>query len=157
MESSSGIQSLYNLMDAMVVELKSNPFCKEVTTGTLTEVDLEKMTIFPLAHIVLNNVTHNENVLSFNIDIFNLDKVDISKDLPTDKIYGNDNLMYIWTSQLYVVNRLVARLKQTTFHEDGWELDNVPVSQFINKEMENMLAGFQTQLTISIPNNINVC
>ena len=157
MEASSGIQSLYNLMEAMVVELKSNPFCKEVTTGTLTEVDLEKMSVFPFAHIILNNVTHNENVLSFNLDIFNLDKVDISKDLPTDKIYGNDNLMYIWTSQLYVINRLVGRLKQTTFHEDGWELDNIPTSQFINKEMENMLAGFQTQLTISIPNNINVC
>lgn len=152
-----GVEAIYRIIDALKTELSSNPFCNKVTVGTLTEVDLAKMTIFPLAHIVLDTVTHNENTLSFSITLFNLDIVDISKDLPADDIYGNDNLVYIWTNQLYVVNRLVARIKQSTIYNDGWELENIPTSDFINKEMENMLAGFQTTIVITVPNDISVC
>ena len=152
-----GVEAIYRIIDALKTELSSNPFCNKVTVGTLTEVDLAKMTIFPLAHIVLDTVTHNENTLSFSITLFNLDIVDISKDLPADDIYGNDNLIYIWTNQLYVVNRLIGRIKQSTVYNDGWELENIPTSDFINKEMENMLAGFQTTIVITVPNDISVC
>ncbi len=152
-----GVEAIYRIIDALKTELSSNPFCNKVTVGTLTEVDLAKMTIFPLAHIVLDTVTHNENTLSFSVTLFNLDIVDISKDLPVDDIYGNDNLVYIWTNQLYVVNRLIGRIKQSTIYNDGWELENIPTSDFINKEMENMLAGFQTTIVITVPNDISVC
>jgi hypothetical protein len=152
-----GVEAIYRVIDALKTELLSNPFCNKVTMGTLTEVDLAKMTVFPLSHISLDTVTHNENTLSFSITLFNLDIVDVSKDLPADEIYGNDNLVYIWTNQLYVVNRLVARIKQSTIYNDGWELENIPSSDFINKEMENMLAGFQTTIVITVPNDISVC
>lgn len=152
-----GVEAVYRIIESLKTELESNPFCNKVTMGTLTEVDLAKMTIFPLAHIVLDTVTHNDNTLSFSITLFNLDIVDVSKDLPTDDIYGNDNLVYIWTNQLYVVNRLIGRIKQQTIYNDGWELENTPTSDFINKEMENMLAGFQTTIVITVPNDISVC
>lgn len=152
-----GVEAVYRIINSLKTELDSNPFCNKVTMGTLTEVDLAKMTVFPLAHIVLDTVTHNENTLSFSITLFNLDIVDVSKDLPADDIYGNDNLVYIWTNQLYVVNRLIGRIKQSTIYNDGWELENIPTSDFINKEMENMLAGFQTTIVITVPNDISVC
>jgi hypothetical protein len=152
-----GVEAVYRIIDSLRSELESNPFCNKVTMGTLTEVDLSKMTVFPLAHITLDTVTHNENTLSFSITLFNLDIVDISKQLPEDDIYGNDNLIYIWTNQLYVINRLICRIKQSTIYNDGWELENIPSSDFINKEMENMLAGFQTTIVITVPNNISVC
>lgn len=152
-----GVEAVYRIIDALKTELLSNDFCNKVTMGTLTEIDLAKMTIFPLSHITLDTVTHNENTLSFSITIYNLDIVEVSKDLPVDDIYGNDNLVYIWTNQLYVINRLVSRIKQSTIYNDGWELENIPVSDFINKEMENMLAGFQTTITITVPNDISKC
>ena len=152
-----GVEAVYRIIDALKTELLSNDFCNKVTMGTLTEIDLAKMTIFPLSHITLDTVTHNENTLSFSITIYNLDIVEVSKDLPSDDIYGNDNLVYIWTNQLYVINRLVSRIKQSTIYNDGWELENIPVSDFINKEMENMLAGFQTSITITVPNDISKC
>jgi len=152
-----GVEAVYRIIDALKTELLSNDFCNKVTLGTLTEIDLAKMTIFPLSHITLDTVTHNENTLSFSITIYNLDIVEISKDLPADDIYGNDNLVYIWTNQLYVINRLVSRIKQSTIYNDGWELENIPISDFINKEMENMLAGFQTTIVITVPNDISKC
>jgi len=152
-----GVEAVYRIIDALKTELLSNDFCNKVTLGTLTEIDLAKMTVFPLSHITLDTVTHNENTLSFSITIYNLDIVEVSKDLPSDDIYGNDNLVYIWTNQLYVINRLVSRIKQSTIYNDGWELENIPISDFINKEMENMLAGFQTTIVITVPNDISKC
>jgi hypothetical protein len=141
----------------MKVELESNPFCNKVTLGELTELDLAKMTMFPLANITMDNVTHSENSLTFQLTIVNVDIVDISKDEIQDNIYGNDNLIYIWTNQLYVINRLVARLRQSTLAIDTMELEGDPQSEFINKEFENMLAGFTTTINLTVPNDINKC
>jgi hypothetical protein len=156
MEDKKGVEALYAIIDAMQSELINNPFVNKVTIGTLTEIDLAKQTIFPLSHITLNSVSHNENTLGFDLTIYNLDIVNISKENETD-VYGNDNLFYVLTNQLYVINRLISRLRQTTLHKDGWELEGNPTSEVINKEMENMLAGYETTFTIYVPNDINKC
>jgi len=48
-----GVQSLYNVLEIMKNELLSSEFCNNVTIGELTEIDLAKMTIFPLSHITI--------------------------------------------------------------------------------------------------------
>ena len=152
-----GVEALYRIIEVLKSELNSNPFCNSVTVGTLTEIDLAKMTIFPMAHLTLEKVTHNDNSLTFQITIFNLDIVEVSKDIPTDNIYGNDNLIYIWTNQLYVINKLLSRLKSSFTEYEGWELDSNPSSDFINKQFENMLAGYQTTFNLTVPNDISKC
>lgn len=152
-----GVEALYIVIDAIKEEFDSNPFVNQTTMGTLTEVDLLKNTIFPLGHITLNNVSLNENNLIFNITIFNLDIVTIIKEDEGNLFYGNDNLIYILTNQLYVINRLVSRLRQSTLYIDGWELQGTPQSNVINKEIENMLAGYQTTINVVVPNDINKC
>jgi len=152
-----GVEAIYRVIEAMKAELESNPFCNKVTLGELTELDLAKMTMFPLANITMDNVTHSENSLTFQLTIVNVDIVDISKDAIQDNIYGNDNLIYIWTNQLYVINRLVARLRQSTIAIDTMELEGDPQSEFINKEFENMLAGFTTTINLTVANDINKC
>lgn len=156
MEDKKGVEALYSVIDSMNNELSSNPFVNKVTVGRLTEIDLAKNTIFPLSHIMLNSIRHNENTLSFNLTIYNLDIVNISKEVEIG-VYGNDNTMYILSNQLYVINRLLSRLKQSTIYKDGWELDGTPQSEVIDKEMENMLTGYQTDITINVPNDINKC
>ena len=152
-----GVEAIYRVIEAMKDELESNPFCNKVTLGELTELDLAKMTMFPLANITMDNVTHSENSLTFQLTIVNVDIVDISIEVIQDNIYGNDNLIYIWTNQLYVINRLVARLRQSTIAIDTMELEGDPQSEFINKEFENMLAGFTTTINLTVPNDINKC
>jgi hypothetical protein len=160
-----GVEAIYRLLDAMNTELESNVFCNSVSMGFKTEVDLAKQTIFPMAHIYLDTINFNDNSMSFNLTIINLDIVTISKDLPENSVYykkdknifGNDNLVYIWTNQLYVINQLISRLKQSTTFSGGWQLDGTPTSTFINKELENMLAGFETTLSITVPNDISKC
>lgn len=159
-----GVQALYRILDSISTEMNENPFCNKVTRGKLDEVDLAKMTIFPMAHIVLDSVTNNVGSLTFNLTIYNLDIVDISKESDDDQknnpksyLYGNDNLIYIYTNQLYVINRLLSRLRDSNYFDAGWQLEGNPESQFIDKEMENMLAGYMTSISISVPNDISKC
>jgi len=156
-DSLRGIEAIYRVIDAVKTELDSNPFCNKVTLGEMTEVDLAKMTIFPLANITMDNVTHSENSLTFQITVVNVDIVNVSKDLPVNDIYGNDNLIYIWTNQLYVINRLISRLRESSINDYIWQLDGDIQSDFINKEMEGMLAGFSTTFNVTIPNDISKC
>lgn len=151
-----GVQSLYRVIDSLKTELINNDFCNSVTVGELTELDLEKQTVFPLANITVNSVTHNTNSLTFDVTITNVDIVEISKDEPENLIYNNDNLIYIWSNQLFVINKLVSRIKSNKIYET-WEILNDPESEFINKEGENMLAGCRTTLNITVPNDISTC
>lgn len=152
-----GVEAIYRVVQALNDELLNNPFCNTVTLGELTEIDLAKMTIFPMANITMNSVTHNENSLTFDITIVNVDIVEVSKEPVENNIFGNDNLLYIWTNQLYVINRLLSRLKQSLIYDDSWQLDGSPQSEFINKEFENMLSGFTTSFSVTVPNDISVC
>lgn len=165
-----GVEALYLVFDLFKDELETNPFVNRVTAGTLTEVDLLKQTIFPLAHITLNNITHNENNLSFNFTLFNLDIADISKE-PSEMLmgryydssveltdfFGNDNTMFILSNQLFVVNRFISRLRTSMIYDNSWQLEGNPQSDVINKELENMLVGYETTFSISVPNDIDKC
>ena len=152
-----GAEALYRILEILKSELNSSPFCNTVTVGTLTEIDLAKMTIFPMAHLTLENVTHNDNSLTFQITMFNLDIVDVSKELSQDLVYGNDNLIYIYTNQLFLINRMLSRIKSNFVNHDGWELEGNPQSEFIDKKFENMLAGYQTTISLTVPNDISKC
>ena len=152
-----GAEALYRVLEILKSELNSSPFCNTVTVGTLTEIDLAKMTIFPMAHLTLENVTHNDNSLTFQITMFNLDVVNISKEPSADLVYGNDNLIYIYTNQLFLINRMLSRIKSNFVNYDGWELEGNPQSEFIDKKFENMLAGYQTTISLTVPNDISKC
>ena len=59
-----GIQSFYDLTTKVRDILQSDINVNTVTFGDITEVDLNKQTIFPLSHIMINNVTDNGQTLS---------------------------------------------------------------------------------------------
>jgi hypothetical protein len=79
-----GIQSFYDLTTKVRDILQSDINVNTVTFGDITEVDLNKQTIFPLSHIMINNVTDNGQTLSYNISVMAMDVVDTSKDATTD-------------------------------------------------------------------------
>jgi hypothetical protein len=59
----------FNVIDTLTNALKAEPFTNTVTFGDLDDVDLNKLTIFPLAHIIVNTATINEETISMNVSI----------------------------------------------------------------------------------------
>ncbi len=102
----------YNITKKIKDTLEAEPFVNTVSYGSFDNVDLNKQTIFPLSHIMVNQCTINTKVLTFNISVMCMDIVDIRKDETTDLFVGNDNEQDVLNTQLGVLYRLVALLQR---------------------------------------------
>ena len=152
-----GLQNFYKVSDMMREAFNNSDYVNTVTYGSIFNIDLSKQTIFPLAHIQINSATHSENVITYNISIMNLDIVDISKEEVIDIYYGNDNLHYIYNTQLAVINEFVQLVKRGSISRDGFQLNGDPSSEAVEDNYENLLAGWVTTINIDVANNISVC
>ena len=79
------MKSYYNIIDKLHTYLNGNVSINTVTFGDLLEVDLSKQTIFPLAHINIQNVAFEEHIMNININIVVMDLVDEDIDDKQDK------------------------------------------------------------------------
>ena len=107
-----GIRGFYQLTETIKEQLLNDVNVNTVTTGDITEIDLSKQTIFPLSHIIVNNVTAEEQYLGFNITVMSMDIVDESKEPTTDIFRGNNNEQDVLNTQLAVLNRLTMLLRK---------------------------------------------
>lgn len=82
--SNQGVRGFYQLTETIKTQLLLDINCKTVTTGDITDVNLQKQDIFPLAHMIINSVSQEDGVLRFSISILNMDIVDRSKSPTTD-------------------------------------------------------------------------
>ena len=152
-----GIQSFYDLTTKIKDILQADENTNTVTFGDITEVDLNKQTIFPLSHIMINNVTDNGQTLSYNISVMAMDLVDTSKDATTDIFVGNDNRQDVLNTQLSVLNRMHQKLRKGTPHQDGYHLEGAASLEAFYDRFENELAGWGVNIIISMPNEISIC
>ena len=63
--SQTGIRGFYLLTETIKDQLLGDVNVNTVTTGDIFDIDLAKQSIFPLSHIIINNVTTQEQVLTF--------------------------------------------------------------------------------------------
>ena len=155
--SQQGIRGFYQLTETIKTQLLSDPNVNTVTTGDITKVDLNKQTIFPLSHIIINQVTVEEQVLRFNISVLAMDIVDVSKEPTTDMFRGNDNEQDVLNTQLAVLNKLSQVLVKGTLYRDKYQLDGIVTCEPFYDRFENELAGFTATFDVLIANDINVC
>ena len=85
------MSTFYEITQAIKNQLQEDIFVNTVTIGDIFKVDLNKQTIFPLSHIIVNSVSYQGPVLNYNISILSMDIVDESKEEVTDIFIGNDN------------------------------------------------------------------
>ena len=154
---SIAIRSFYLITEAIKNQLKSDPSINTVSFGDITEIDLRKQTIFPLAHIMLNSVTNRDNVLVYNISVFAMDIVDSSKNETTDWFVGNDNEQDVLNTCLNVLNKLAAVLRKGALFKDKYQLDaDVVFEPFVDR-FDNALAGFVGTFDILVTNDVDIC
>ena len=155
--SNQGIRGYYQLTSTIEEQLISTEFTNTVSIGDISKVNLNKQDIFPLAHMIVNSVSAEEQVLRFNISILACDIVDQSKDITTDRFTGNDNEQDILNTQLLVLNKLIQKLRMGSLHTDMYQLDGDPTLSPFSDRFENELAGWTADITILIYNDIYIC
>ena len=144
-----------------------------VTTGDIFEIDLSKMTLFPLAHIVVNNVSILPHHYLFNVSVLFMDIVDINKDnFSQDNqlfsglkegqlggasiLWGNNNEADILNELMYVGTYLTESLRRGELSRNQIKLqeDGQVLCEPFYERSENMLAGWSFTFDIEMRNNI---
>ena len=147
----------YDLTQKIKDTLQAEPFVNTVTYGSLDDLDLNKQTIFPLSHIIVNNCNVDSGVLTFNISVLAMDIVDESKLETTDNFVGNDNEQDVLNTQLAILNRLIALLQRGTLYTDKYQVEGtVGCEPFVDR-FENKLAGWVATFDVIIQNDMTIC
>lgn len=160
--SIAGPQAFYNTLDKIKSALLEDPNVNTVTTGDISDVDLNKQTIFPLAHIIVNNATLQGNTIIFDISVLAMDVVWQTKNItPNGDIdttfVGLDNEHDVLNSQLAVLNKLNEVLRRGDLYDDTFQLNNEPTCEPFYDNYANKLAGWTYSVQISVQNDFTVC
>ena len=151
------MKGFYNVTDKLKDTLLAEPFVNTVTFGSLDDVDLNKQTIFPLSHIIVNNTTVGTNTLTFNISILSMDIVDISKDEVEDIFVGNDNEQDVLNTQLALQTRVINILQRGDLYTDLYQIEgDVSCEPFVDR-FENKLAGWAATFDVVVQNDMTIC
>lgn len=151
----------YGLTKAIKDHLEGNEVTSTVTLGDITDVDLNRRSIFPLAHMVVNPGTLNGSTVTMGISIVFCDVVDYSttnaKD-QTEPFYGNNNLQDILDTQLYAANRLAESLYRGALWDAQYQIESPPSVEPFMDRFENVLAGWVMDFSVNVSNaDISIC
>ena len=147
----------FNIIDKLKAHFENDELITTVSQGDIFDIDLNKQTIFPLLHIIVNTATFEENVIRYNISLLAMDIVDISKEETTDRFTGNDNELYVLNTMLAVLNRCYELLRRGTLYTDKFQVDGNPSCEPFTERMENNLSGWTMTVDILIPNDMTIC
>lgn len=147
----------YYVVNAIKDYLKATNFINTVTVGDIFKVDLNKQTIYPLSHIIVNNAQIAENNTSLNISILFMDIVDESKQLVTDIWDGNDNEQDVLNTQLALAQKLSADLIRGSLYSNLIQIASAPNAEPFIDRFENKVAGWTLTFDVIIPNDMTIC
>ena len=156
-EANIGARGYYKLTQEIKNALLQDVNINTVTTGDITDVNLNKQDIFPLGHIIVNNVVDDRQVLRFSISILACDLVNYSKTETIDRFVGNNNLQDVLNTQLAVLNKLTQRLRLGDLYTDMFQVEGSSSMVPFFDRFENQLAGWTCTLDVLVYNDINIC
>ena len=153
------MRQVYTILDKLKTLLRANGITKYVTFGDLLQIDLNKTTIYPLAHIVFGDVTFNDRIMNASIQVLCLDIVDDKNTKEDeDEFFGNDNLQDVLNTQLQVVNLLQQEMRRGDTFSENFQRTTSVIANPIIDSYENELAGWGVTIEIEVPTNeLSLC
>jgi len=149
---------VYDILEIIKDELLASPSVNTVTYGDLSEVDLDKTTIFPLSHMLIDSANYKERTVVFNINLLCADIVDYNtKKANHELFYGNDNLQDVMNTQFQVINSLIMKLMRGDLFEMNYQVTTQPTAEPFKERFGNELAGWAVNISIEVPNGISIC
>lgn len=147
----------YSLLNELNTHFTSDPLVNTITQGSIFNVDLGKQNLFPLVHIMVNQVTFNDNVMTANVTLMAMDNVSQRKEEPTTKFETADNEIDVLNTQLAILNRAFEMLKHGNIWDNLYHLNGAPVCEPFIERFENYLAGWAMTFDVDFPNDMTRC
>jgi len=151
------MKGFYEISQAIKNQLDNDAFVNTVTIGDIFKIDLNKQTIFPLSHIMINSASYNGNTFNYSISVLCMDIVDESKEATTDLFRGNDNEQDVLNTQQMVATRLLEMLRRGDLYDDGYQLQDGATIEYFVDRFENKIAGVTVTMNIVAQNDMTIC
>ena len=151
------MNSFFRVIDRIKDVVNAEPFNHTVSFGDISDIDLEKQSMYPLCHIMTNNATITDNIVQLNITLFLMDLVDVSKDPVTDIFLGNDNTQDILNTQLALATRILRVLQKAQINREEFEVvGDANCEPFLDR-FSTSLAGWAVTFTINSATDMTYC
>jgi len=151
------MKSFYKVIDTIRDVVNAEPFNSTVTEGNIADIDLKKQTIFPLAHVNVNNMTIEENHVIFNVTLFLMDIVDVSKKNDTTQFLGNNNTQDILNTQGALATRVIRVLQKSDLYRSEFEITGTTNCEPFEERFDNNLAGWACTFDIATKSDMSYC
>jgi hypothetical protein len=147
----------YSLLNELNTHFTADPLVNTITQGSIFNVDLGKQNLFPLVHIMVNQVAFNDNVMTANVTLMAMDNVSQRKEEPTTKFETSDNEIDVLNTQLAILNRAFEMLKHGNIWDNLYQLNGAPTCEPFVERFENYLAGWAMTFDVDFPNDMTRC
>jgi hypothetical protein len=150
----------YQLCEAIQTASTNASYINTTTWGNIFDVDMRKMTLFPLCHVLVGQAEVQERTVIYDVDILVMDVVDYSKQDPNVDPYSYEGVAMkqdIYHRALFSAQEMIASMRRGTLYTDGFRLVNDPVCEPIDEDFENTLCGWKMTLQIETPNPTIIC
>jgi hypothetical protein len=147
----------YDILDKLKWHFDNDEIVNTVTQGDIFQVDLNKQTIFPLTHIMVNSSTLSDNTQTFNVSLIAMDIVDISKTETTDIFQENNNELDVLNTQHHVLNRCYQQMLHGNLWDEQFVVETDPTLEPFTERFENLLAGWTMTFDVTVPNDMTIC
>lgn len=151
------MNSFYRVIDSIKNAISAEPFNHQVTFGDIADIDLQKQSLYPLCHIMINNATITSNIVQQSMTIFLMDLVDVSNSEDASLFLGNDNRQDILNTQLALATRIMRVLQKADTYRDQFEIVGDATCEPFTERFENMLAGWAITFTINTNTDMTYC
>ncbi len=141
--------SYYKLLDTLKAQLNATNLINTVTDGQISDVDLNKQTLFPLAHIIVNSATIEGKLQRFNVSILAMDILDGKEKYDVEPSIMN--------AMLQSLNRVYEVMTRGDLNPDYIMIDGAPTLEPFTDRFENKLAGWAMTFDVIMMSEMTVC
>ena len=141
--------SYFKLLDTLRSQLNATNLINTITDGMISDVDLAKQTVFPLAHIVVNQATIEGKIQRFNVTILAMDILDGKEKYDVEPS--------IMSAMLQALNRVYEVMTRGDLNPDYVMVDGTPTLEPFTDRFENKLAGWAMTFDVIMMSDMTVC
>ena len=152
------MNSFYTVLDKIKVHFLANNITNTVSYGDDSKLDLDKTSIFPLAHLDINRVEYKDNSIVFTLYILCVGLVDLDwVEESEDDFYTGNNEQDVMNEQLFVLTGLIESLRRGGLYRDNIKLAIQPTAQPVGAFDNSQIAGWASEVQVEVPKDFSIC
>jgi hypothetical protein len=141
--------SYFKILDTLRAQLQATNLIATITDGQISDIDLAKQTIFPLAHIIINSASIEGKMHRFNITVLAMDILDSKEKYDLEPSIMN--------AMLQALNRVHDIMKRGDLNPDYIMMDGDATLEPFTDRFENKLAGWAMTFDVIMPSDMTIC